>query len=94
MHKTPGDEERGEESERMNEETEKITIRLPKRYVRALDFLVELDDFTSRSEAIRGAIRDMVYQRTELVMDRIDKIKKAEEALASMETLKQQYMKQ
>ena len=78
----------------MNEETEKITIRLPKRYVRALDFLVELDDFTSRSEAIRGAIRDMVYQRTELVMDKIEKIKKAEEALASMETLQKQYMKQ
>jgi len=78
----------------VNEETEKITIRLPKRYVRALDFLVELDDFTSRSEAIRGAIRDMVYQRTELVMDKIEKIKKAEEALASMETLQKQYMKQ
>jgi Arc/MetJ-type ribon-helix-helix transcriptional regulator len=78
----------------MNEETEKITIRLPKRYLRALDFLVELDDFTSRSEAIRGAIRDMVYSRTELVMDKVEKIKKAEEALASMESLHKQYMKQ
>ena len=78
----------------MNEETEKITIRLPKRYLRALDFLVELDDFTSRSEAIRGAIRDMVYQRTELVMDRVEKIKKAEEALASMKSFQKQYLKQ
>ena len=78
----------------MNEETEKITIRLPKRYVRALDFLVELDDFSSRSEAIRSALRDMVYQRTELVMDKVEKIKKAEEALSSMEDFKKQYMKQ
>ena len=78
----------------MNEETEKITIRLPKRYLRALDFLVELDDFTSRSEAIRGAIRDMVYQRTELVMDKVEKIKKAEEALASMESFQKHYLKQ
>jgi Arc/MetJ-type ribon-helix-helix transcriptional regulator len=78
----------------MNEETEKITIRLPKRYLRALDFLVELDDFTSRSEAIRGAIRDMVYSRTELVMDRVEKIKKAEESLAQMESFQKQYMKQ
>jgi len=85
----------GEEREReMNEDSEKITIRLPKRYLRALDFLVELDDFTSRSEAIRGAIRDMVYTRTELVMDRVEKIKKAEEALASMESFQKQYMKQ
>jgi Arc/MetJ-type ribon-helix-helix transcriptional regulator len=78
----------------MNEETEKITIRLPKRYLRALDFLVELDDFTSRSEAIRSAIRDMVYSRTELVMDRVEKIKKAEESLAQMESFQKQYMKQ
>jgi Arc/MetJ-type ribon-helix-helix transcriptional regulator len=78
----------------MTEETEKITIRLPKRYVRALDFLVELDDFTSRSEAIRGAIRDMVYTRTELVMDRVEKIKKAEDALAQMESFQKQYLKQ
>jgi Arc/MetJ-type ribon-helix-helix transcriptional regulator len=78
----------------MNEETEKITIRLPKRYVRALDLLVELDDFSSRSEAIRGSIRDMVYQRTELAMGSIEKLKKAEEALASMETMRQQYLKQ
>jgi len=85
----------GEEREgEMNEDSEKITIRLPKRYLRALDFLVELDDFTSRSEAIRGAIRDMVYTRTELVMDRVEKIKKAEEALASMESFQKQYMKQ
>jgi len=78
----------------MNEETEKITIRLPKRYVRALDLLVELDDFSSRSEAIRGAIRDMVYQRTELAMGSVEKLKKAEEALATMETMRQQYLKQ
>ena len=70
------------------------TIRLPKRYLRALDFLVQLDDFPSRSEAIRESIRDMVYSRTELVMDRLEKMKKAEESLASMETFQKEYMKQ
>jgi Arc/MetJ-type ribon-helix-helix transcriptional regulator len=92
MHRCLGMKGAGES--KMNEETEKITIRLPKRYVRALDFLVELDDFSSRSEAIRSALRDMVYQRTELVMDKVEKIKKAEEALASMENYQKQYMKQ
>lgn len=79
---------------KMNEDSEKITIRLPKRYLRALDFLVELDDFPSRSEAIRESIRDMVYERTELVMDRIKKIEKAEESLAQMESFQKQYLKQ
>lgn len=76
------------------EDSEKVTIRLPRRYLRALDFLVELDDFPSRSEAIREAIRDMVYARTELVIDKIKKLEKAEEALASMENFQKQYMKQ
>jgi Arc/MetJ-type ribon-helix-helix transcriptional regulator len=78
----------------LNEDSEKVTIRLPKRYLRALDFLVQLDDFPSRSEAIRESIRDMVYSRTELVMDRLEKMKKAEESLASMETFQKEYMKQ
>ncbi len=50
----------------MTEIAEKITLRLPKRFLRALDFLVEMDDFPSRSEAVRAAIRDLVYARVEL----------------------------
>ena len=41
-------------------DTEKITLRLPARYLKALDFLVQVDDFPSRSEAVRAAIRDFV----------------------------------
>lgn len=74
------------------EDAEKVTIRLPKRYLRALDFLVELDDFTSRSEAIREAVRDMIYDRTELVMDRLKKLERAEEALTQMEIMRNKYM--
>ena len=29
----------------MKDDTEKITLRLPARYLKALDFLVEVDDF-------------------------------------------------
>ena len=34
-------------------DSEKMTLRLPARYLKALDFLVEVDDFPSRSEAVR-----------------------------------------
>lgn len=47
-------------------ELEKVTIRLPERYIRALDFLVKVDDFPSRSEAIRAAIRDFIYERVDI----------------------------
>lgn len=74
-------------------ELEKITIRLPVRYIRALDFLVMVDDFPSRSEAIRAAVRDMIYERLNLVMDKIKKLEEAEKALASMELFEEKYLK-
>ncbi len=71
---------------------EKVTIRLPERYIRALDFLVEVDDFPSRSEAIRAAIRDFIYQRVEVVMDKVKKMEEAEKTLAAMESFQEKYL--
>jgi Arc/MetJ-type ribon-helix-helix transcriptional regulator len=76
----------------MEAELEKVTIRLPERYVRALDFLVTVDDFPSRSEAIRAAVRDFIYQRVELVMDKVKKIEEAEKTLAAMEEFQEKYL--
>jgi len=73
-------------------DTEKITIRIPDRHLRALDFLVEIDDFPSRSEAIRVAIRDLIYGRMELVMDRMKKLEHAEQVLAEMKQFEDQYL--
>ena len=73
-------------------ELEKVTLRLPARYIRALDFLVKLDDFPSRSEAVRAAIRDFVYDRVDLVMDKVKKMEEAERTLAEMETFEEQYL--
>ncbi len=76
----------------MKDDTEKITLRLPKRYLKALDFLVEVDDFPSRSEAVRAAIRDLVYARVELVTEKLKKIQDAEKSLAEMESFKKEFL--
>ena len=76
----------------MKDDTEKITLRLPKRYLRALAFLVEVDDCPSRSEAVRAAIRDLVYARVELVTDRLKRIREAEKSLADMESFKKEFL--
>jgi Arc/MetJ-type ribon-helix-helix transcriptional regulator len=74
-------------------DTEKITIRIPQRHLRALEFLVEIDDFPSRSEAIRAAIRDLIYARLELVVDRMKKFEHAEQSLAAIRTYEEKYLK-
>lgn len=71
----------------------RITIRVPNRFLDAIDFLVEMDDFPSRSEAIRTAIRNLVYDRVEFVTERLDKLRKAETSLAQLEELRKQYLK-
>ncbi len=76
----------------MKDDTEKITLRLPKRYLKALDFLVEVDDFPSRSEAVRAAIRDLVYARVELVTEKLKRIQEAEKSLANMESFKKEFL--
>ncbi len=74
-------------------ELEKVTIRLPERYIRALDFLVKVDDFPSRSEAIRAAIRDFIYERVDVVMDKVKKMEEAERTLGAMEQFESEYLR-
>ena len=76
----------------MGTDDDKITIRIPKRFLETIDFLVDLDDFSSRSEAVRTAIRDMIYARVNLVSDRIKQIQAAETAIAEKETLRKQFL--
>jgi Arc/MetJ-type ribon-helix-helix transcriptional regulator len=70
---------------------DKITIRLPKSFIRQLDFLVKLEDFTSRSEAIRTAVRDLLYQRIDLVMKKIEKKVEANQKMMELEAIEQEY---
>ncbi|TFG57160.1 MAG: ribbon-helix-helix protein, CopG family [Methanomassiliicoccus sp.] len=72
---------------------EKVTLRIPSRHIRALDFLVQVDDFPSRSEAIRAAIRDFIYARLELVTDKLQKMEEAEKVMAEMEAYEERYLR-
>jgi len=76
----------------MAQGTEKITLRLPERFLKAVDFLVEVDDFPSRSEAVRAAIRDFVYARVELVGEKLKRMQEAEKAMAEAERLRKQFL--
>lgn len=74
------------------QDLEKVTIRLPPRYLKALDFLVKVDDFPSRSEAIRSAVRDLIYQRVDTVMDKLKKLAEADRSLAEMESFEKKFL--
>lgn len=77
----------------MKKETEKVTIRIPKRFIEVLEFLVEMDDFPTKSEAIRVAIRDLVYERAELVSQKLKRIQEAERAVSEIKELRKEYLR-
>ena len=79
--------------ELVTDDMEKVTIRLPKRYLRRLDFLVRVDDFPSRSEAIRTAVRDLLYARLELVLEKQKKILELDLKEAELEEVEKKYLK-
>ena len=70
----------------------KITIRLPENYIEEIDFLVQVEDFSSRSEAIRMAVRDMLYQRVDMVMEKADRKIAARRRSAKMKEIEDQYL--
>lgn len=77
----------------MTGKNEKITIRLPKSYLTTLDFLVKVDDFPSRSEAIRTAVRDLIYDRADIVMDKLKKLQELNEKMVGLQALEEEILK-
>jgi Arc/MetJ-type ribon-helix-helix transcriptional regulator len=73
--------------------TVKLTVRIPERFVRAMDYLIEIQDMPSRSEVIRAAIRDFVYERVEIAKEKMKKIQEAEMSITEYEEFKKEYMK-
>jgi metal-responsive CopG/Arc/MetJ family transcriptional regulator len=72
---------------------EKITIRVPGEYLEALDLLVSLRDSSSRSEAIRLAIRDYIYARVPMMNETIKRMGEARRAFGEMQRVKDEYLK-
>ena len=72
----------------------KITLRLPIEFIEQIDLLVDLDDFPNRSEAIRTAIRDMLYERTPLVLEKMEKKVELQRKMEEIIKFKKEYLKQ
>ncbi len=75
------------------ENTEKITIRLPERYMRWMEFLVEMDDSPSKTAIIHEALRNYLYDRMTYAMDKAREIEEAETKLAETMAFKEKYLR-
>jgi Arc/MetJ-type ribon-helix-helix transcriptional regulator len=76
----------------MSKETVKLTVRIPGSYLRDIDFLVEAEDFPSRSEVIRTAVRDLVNNRLELVMGNLERKMVVMDRMAQLEEIQKKFL--
>ncbi|VVB51352.1 Putative nickel-responsive regulator [uncultured archaeon] len=65
---------------------QRVTLRLPEQQLKMIDMLVEFGEFPSASEAIRTAIRDLIDQRSEKLVGRMQLFDKAKEQSKNAES--------
>jgi Arc/MetJ-type ribon-helix-helix transcriptional regulator len=72
----------------------KITIRVSQKFLDEIDFLVDCGDFPNRTEAIRAAIRDMLYQRVPLVLEKMEQKADMQRKMDHIKNIRKEYLKQ
>jgi Arc/MetJ-type ribon-helix-helix transcriptional regulator len=60
-------------------DNERITVRLPKRDISAIDAFIDLGEFATRSEVIRHAVRDYLRKSTSDILESAQKIKEMQQ---------------
>lgn len=75
------------------EDSEKITIRIPRRDLRYIDIIMNLDGYSTRSEVIRTAIREFTDNRVDFLLEKIEKLEKTEEKRARLLAFEDKYIR-
>ena len=75
------------------EDSEKVTIRIPKRDLRYIDLIMNLDGYSTRSEVIRAAIREFTDNRVDFLLEKMEKLEKTEEKKARLLGFEEKYLR-
>ena len=73
-------------------ETERINIRLPRKYLVQMDIFIRAGEFMTRSEVVRHAVKEYIINQSDRFVERADKLKKVQELEAAVEAI-EPYMK-
>jgi len=75
------------------QETEKITIRLPRAFLEQIDYFVMAQLCSSRSEGVREAVRDYVFKNMKSVAEFLEVASKNREAARKALEAQQKYLR-
>jgi len=73
-------------------ETDRVTIRLPRIYLRQIDLFIRVGEFSTRSEVIRHAVKEFISSQSDRIVERANKLKKVQRLEAAVEAI-EPYMK-
>lgn len=68
-------------------ETQRMTIRLPKRHINSIDMFIRAGEYATRSEVIRHAIKDFIKKHADSIIEEADKIKQVQKLNFELESI-------
>ncbi|HDM25292.1 hypothetical protein B6U70_00450 [Euryarchaeota archaeon ex4484_162] len=65
----------------------RITVRLPKNDLHAIDLFIRAGEFSTRSEVIRRAVSEFIRNYADQVIEKADKLQKVQKLEAAVEAI-------
>ena len=73
-------------------ESERITVRLPKRDLSSIDTFIGLGEFASRSEVIRHSVREFLRKHASELLESAEQLKQVQQLSNELESI-ESYLK-
>jgi Arc/MetJ-type ribon-helix-helix transcriptional regulator len=73
-------------------ETERITVRLPKRDLSSIDTFIGLGEFASRSEVIRHSVREFLRKHASELLESAEQLKQVQQLSNELKSI-ESYLK-
>ncbi|MFA5772564.1 MAG: ribbon-helix-helix domain-containing protein [Thermoplasmata archaeon] len=72
--------------------TEKIAVRLPKKHLELMDYLIANHEYLSRSEIMRHAVKEFLEKHVPALTEKLKTMQQARQSMAEVENIEKKFM--
>jgi Arc/MetJ-type ribon-helix-helix transcriptional regulator len=72
--------------------TEKIAVRLPKKHLELMDYLIANHEYLSRSEIIRHSVKEFLDRHVPALTEKLKEMQKARQSMAEAENIEKKFL--
>lgn len=72
--------------------TEKIAVRLPKKHLEFMDYLIANHEYNSRSEVIRHAVKEFLDKHVPALTEKLKKMQEARQSMVEAKNIENEFL--